>query len=134
MVDVKRSALMARIGARDTEPELVVRRRIWRMGFRYRLHVRALPGTPDIVLSRLRKVIFVHGCFWHRHPRCRRASLPKTNVAFWRKKLARNAERDAEAVLALREGGWKVLVIWQCETRDLRTLDRKLQRFLSAPP
>jgi DNA mismatch endonuclease (patch repair protein) len=113
----KRSQMMSGIRARDTKPEMTVRRWLHAHGFRYRLHVRTLPGTPDIVLSKYRTVVFVHGCFWHRHPGCRYAYAPKTREQFWAAKLDRNVIRDAEQQLQLTKGDWHVLVVWECETQ-----------------
>lgn len=125
------SERMRRVGSRDTAPEKIVRSACHAMGFRFRLHVRGLPGTPDIVFPRLGKIIFVHGCFWHRHGGgCRRASMPKTNVAFWEKKFARNQARDRQNVRQLRRVGWKVAIVWECQTTDLGALERRLSAFL----
>lgn len=123
---------MSRIRGRDTEPEKIVRSMLHRMGYRFRLHRRDLPGRPDIVLPRLRSVIFVHGCFWHRHPGCRYATTPKTRAEFWQKKFEENVERDRRNIAALREAGWRVLCVWECETRDLEGLEHQLQSFLEA--
>lgn len=124
-----RSALMARIGPKDTKPEWTVRRLLHRLGYRYRLHRRDLPGTPDIVFPGRRKAVFVHGCFWHAHG-CRIGKPPKSRPEYWGPKLARNRERDHEKAEALRRLGWKVLVVWQCETKDLDRLREKLTNFL----
>lgn len=105
---------------------------IHRMGFRFRLHKKDLPGKPDIVLSKHRKVIFVHGCFWHVHTGCSHFTLPKTNSQFWLKKLKQNVERDEHNIRRLEEMGWKVLVVWECETKKPETLMDKLQEFLYA--
>lgn len=99
----------------NTKPELMLRKRLYALGFRYRLHRRDLPGTPDLVLPRHRAVIFVHGCFWHRHPDCSRATTPKSNYDFWMKKFRRNMERDEAVRLELESIGWKVLVVWECQ-------------------
>jgi DNA mismatch endonuclease (patch repair protein) len=121
---------MALIGGRDTRPELVVRGLLHAAGVGYRLHVAGLVGRPDIVLRSRKSVIFVHGCFWHRH-RCRKGrSMPSTNSGFWREKFARNVLRDRSALRALRAGGWRALVVWECETRDVPGLRQKLKRFL----
>lgn len=106
---------MSRIRSRDTKPELIVRRMLFAMGYRYRLHVRDLPSTPDIVFSGRRKVIFVHGCFWHGHEGCRFAATPATNAAFWRTKIEQAKRRDVAALEHLVELGWSALVIWECE-------------------
>ena len=121
---------MARIHQKDTRPELVVRRLLHRKGYRYRLHAKHLPGRPDIVFPRRRKVIFVHGCFWHRHPCCKAATIPKTNTAYWLSKFAENRERDAASVSTLECSGWKVAIVWECQTIDTNALSLKLISFL----
>jgi DNA mismatch endonuclease (patch repair protein) len=123
---------MSRIRGKDTKPERVVRSLLHREGFRFRLHVRELPGRPDIVLPRHRAVVFVHGCFWHRHPGCPRAFTPSSNVEFWQKKLAANPPRDAANEKALRETGWRVVVVWECETKDAETLRARLLDALAS--
>ncbi|UWR54703.1 DNA mismatch endonuclease Vsr [Phaeobacter inhibens] len=116
-----RSRMMAANRRRDTKPEMIVRRDLHRHGFRFRLDVRKLPGSPDIVLARHRAAIFVHGCYWHRHPGCKLATTPKTRVAFWEQKFTRNVERDRAAVVSLQELGWRVAIVWECALRkDLR--------------
>lgn len=124
--------MMSRIGSRNTKPELVVRRGLHAAGFRFRLHHDDLPGRPDIVLPRHRAAIFVHGCFWHRHEGCSNFRLPKTNPEFWREKISRNVERDATAVEALRERGWRVLIVWECATRKVNVDDllRKIAMWI----
>lgn len=112
-------------------PELVVRRLAHALGFRFRLHRRDLPGSPDLVFPRRRKVIFVHGCFWHRHEGCRLAADPKTRPDFWSRKFAANVARDRAAQEALEMAGWKVMIIWECETRSLEGLADRLVGFLS---
>jgi DNA mismatch endonuclease Vsr len=109
---------MAGIRGRDTAPELAVRRWLHRHGFRYRLHVKGLPGRPDVVFPSRRVAVFVHGCFWHQHPGCRYAYHPGSNVAFWAAKLDSNVRRDARQVAALEEAGWCVLVVWECEITE----------------
>jgi DNA mismatch endonuclease, patch repair protein len=135
MVDVftkqRRSEIMGRITSKDTQPERVVRRLLHRMGMRYRLYRSDLPGKPDIVLPRWKTVIFVHGCFWHRHPGCRRASIPSTRVAFWQRKLAANVARDAAAQGQLRELGWRVLVVWQCELSHIDEVMARITDFIT---
>ncbi|OPY07920.1 MAG: Very short patch repair protein [Syntrophaceae bacterium PtaB.Bin095] len=121
---------MSRVRGRDTKPEILVRSFVHRMGFRFRIHRRDLPGNPDIVLPRHGKVIFVHGCFWHGHKRCQRSKRPTTNKGFWNKKLDENIERDKRFQRKLRLMGWKVLVLWQCEVRKPEKMLRKLERFL----
>lgn len=109
---------MSKIRNKNTKPEKIVRSLLHRLGFRFRLHKQDLPGTPDIILPKYRSVIFVHGCFWHRHNCSNGQRLPKTHVDFWTNKLNKNAERDKKKILELRELGWKVLIIWECETKD----------------
>lgn len=124
---------MSRVRGRDTKPEMIVRRMLHGMGYRFRLHRRDLPGSPDIVLPSRQIAIFVHGCFWHRHPGCRLASMPRTRTEFWEGKFARNVARDEADVLRLQELGWQVIVIWECETRDPRRLEQRLQDEIRAP-
>ena len=126
----KRSEMMSRIRARDTKPELIVRRIAHRLGFRFRLHRRDLPGSPDIVFPRHRAVIMVHGCFWHRHLGCRYASTPKTRVQFWENKFEDNIVRDRRSESALRDLGWRVLVIWECETKDHEAVAARIVSYL----
>jgi DNA mismatch endonuclease (patch repair protein) len=126
----KRSWLMSRVKGRDTKPEILVRSFVHRMGFRFRIHGRDLPGNPDIVLPRHGKVIFVHGCFWHGHKLCLRSKRPTTHKGFWNRKLDQNIERDERFRRMLRRLGWKVLVVWECETRKQEKILRKLERFL----
>ncbi len=127
MVDVvdarTRSRMMAAIGSADTKPELRVRRYLHAQGFRYRLHVSGLPGRPDLVLPRFRTVIFVHGCFWHRHPGCTYATKPATRPEFWRAKFEANVARDRKVSEQLLAMEWIPLVIWECETREVRCLN-----------
>jgi DNA mismatch endonuclease (patch repair protein) len=124
-----RSAHMARIRGRDTGPELLLRKLLFAMGYRFRLHRKDLPGRPDIVFKGRRKVVFVHGCFWHQHPGCGVAHVPKTRPDYWRDKFARNRERDARNEERLREAGYDCFVVWECEVRDER-LPGKLREFL----
>ncbi|MGO7637583.1 very short patch repair endonuclease [Rhizobium leguminosarum] len=126
-----RSAIMSKVRGRNTKPEMLVRSVLHRLGFRFRLHGKNLPGTPDIVFPSRRAAIFVHGCFWHQHPGCRKASIPETRRDFWLAKLQRNVDRDAENVEALAAEGWKVLTVWECETKDMDLLSFKLDKFLS---
>ena len=123
---------MSRVRSKDTKPELRVRRLVHGLGYRYRLHGRDLPGSPDLVFRPRRKVVFVHGCFWHRHEGCPRNRIPKSpeRRAFWREKLDGNARRDRENQEALRRMGWRVLVIWECETSDLDSLTSRIKAFL----
>jgi DNA mismatch endonuclease, patch repair protein len=126
----RRSWNMSRIRGKDTKPELVVRSLLHRMGFRYRLHVRTLPCCPDIVLSRWRSIVLVHGCFWHRHRGCNLAYTPKTRGEFWKKKFRDNVRRDRNGQNALLKLGWRVLIVWECEIQDIANLQRKLKAFL----
>ena len=126
----RRSEVMGRVRATGTKPELAVRRVAHRMGYRFRLHGDRLPGRPDLVFTRHRKVIFVHGCFWHGHDGCSKATIPVTNHEFWKRKLTRNRERDRENMTALGAAGWRVLVIWECETKGRDRLARLLRDFL----
>jgi DNA mismatch endonuclease, patch repair protein len=126
----KRSWIMSRVKGRDTKPEVLVRSFVHRMGYRFRVHRRELPGNPDIVLARYKKVIFVHGCFWHGHKGCPRSRRPTTNENFWNNKLNGNIKRDRLNCRELRRIGWKVLVVWECETKASELLLGKLERFL----
>ena len=126
----KRSEIMSRIRGRDTRPELIVRRIAHGLGFRFRLHRKDLPGRPDIVFPRHQAVIVVHGCFWHRHPGCKRASSPKTRVRYWQNKFEDNVVRDKRNETALRDLGWKVMVIWECETKDHEAVAARIESFL----
>jgi DNA mismatch endonuclease (patch repair protein) len=124
---------MSAIRGRDTKPEMIVRSLAHGMGFRYRLHRRDLPGKPDLVFPSLRRVIFVHGCFWHMHD-CRWGRVvPATNAAFWSEKRGGNVERDRRHAAELKHAGWKALVVWECETRDPARLAARLRRFLVKP-
>jgi len=122
---------MSQVRGKNTRPEERVRSLLHHMGFRFRLHRKDLPGTPDVVLPRYRTVIFVHGCFWHRHPGCKKASMPQTNREFWEKKLARNVERDAEVIRELTRTGWRVLVVWECELKNHEALSARLLHELT---
>lgn len=111
----ERSERMSRIRGKDTQPELALRKALHRLGLRYRLHGAGLPGKPDLVFPRYRTVVFVHGCFWHRHAGCKIASTPKSNMSFWLEKFEKNIARDARVTAQLEATGWKVLVVWECE-------------------
>lgn len=126
----ERSAIMRAVPRKDSKPEMRVRRALHRLGYRFRLHRSDLPGTPDIVLPRHRVAIFVHGCFWHRHPECRLASTPRTRAEFWQSKFHRNVARDAAATQALQVLGWRVIVIWECETREVDPLSESILEML----
>jgi len=121
---------MSRIRAKDTRPERLVRSLLHNLGYRFRLNRKDIPGRPDIVLPKYRTAIYVHGCFWHRHEGCSLTYTPKSNLEFWNKKFARNKERDAEVADALKEAGWKHVVVWECETRDEAALSRRLKKSL----
>ena len=127
-----RSIRMSKIKGKDTKPELLVRRLTHRLGYRYRLHRKSLPGRPDLVFGPRRKVIFVHGCFWHRHEDsdCKLARLPKSRLDFWLPKLEANKERDERNIFELRKLGWDVLVIWECQTRNEDEMERLVTQFL----
>jgi DNA mismatch endonuclease (patch repair protein) len=126
----ERSRRMALVRSTDTGPEMRVRRLLHGMGYRYRLHRRDLPGTPDLVFPGRRAVVLVHGCFWHRHEGCALARLPKSRKDFWVPKLEGNKARDARKVAALKDAGWRVFVVWECETKNLDALAVGLRRFL----
>lgn len=125
-----RSRNMARVRSRDTKPEVKIRSLLHRLGFRFRLCDKSLPGKPDIVLKKYKTVIFVNGCFWHHHENCRDSSLPKTNTDFWEKKINSNVERDRRNKEKLIESGWRVLVIWECEIRRFSECPQELGKLL----
>lgn len=122
----RRSWLMSRVGGKNTTPEIRVRKAVHALGLRFSLHRKDLPGKPDIVLRRWKTVIFVHGCFWHRHPGCRKASMPKSRKKYWSEKFDANVERDKHNQAALEDMGWRVLVVWECETKDPEKLSDML--------
>lgn len=125
---------MRAVRRENTGPELAVRKVAHRLGLRFRLHRKDLPGTPDLVFPKHRTCVFVHGCFWHRHPGCKKASTPKTRRDYWLPKFERNVERDREKEEALRRLGWRVVTIWECETRDPEELERRLREAFGLPP
>jgi len=125
----RRSWNMSRIRGKDTTPEMVVRSLLHRMGYRFRLHGKGLPGRPDVVLPKHQTIIFVHGCFWHRHKNCKDAKMPKSRTEWWRDKLEGNASRDRRNQSALRRAGWRVLTVWECETGKLEKLKARLKKF-----
>ncbi len=127
----KRSSIMSTVKNRNTKPELIVRSMLHRMGYRFRIHRRDLPGNPDITLPKHKKIVFVHGCFWHGHKKCRRAKRPTTNQEFWNKKLNSNIKRDNKNVLELNKAGWQTLVVWSCEIKDKDNLMQRLQNFIA---
>ena len=125
-----RGWLMSRGKSKDTTPELAVRRLVFGMGYRYRLHDKRLPGRPDLVFAGRRKIVFVNGCFWHGHKGCRYAHLPKTRVDFWRTKIKNNRARDRRNIAQLEASGWTVLTVWQCDLKIIEALANKLYDFL----
>jgi DNA mismatch endonuclease (patch repair protein) len=127
----RRSWNMSKIRSQNTNPELLVRSLLHSMGYRFRLHRKDLPGSPDIVLPRYQTVILVHGCFWHRHSGCRFAYMPKSRIEFWQKKFAENLRRDTNAKRRLRQIGWQVVVVWECQTRLIDILRKRLERALA---
>ncbi len=130
LTPARRSENMRRIRSKGSAPELAVRKAAFAMGYRFRLHRRDLPGKPDLVFPGRRKVVFVHGCFWHQHEECREGRPPGSNRAYWIPKLERNQQRDCEAQDALRHLGWAILIVWECQTVDLDRLSARLRRFL----
>jgi len=127
---ISRSENMRRIRSKDTAPEMAVRRLVHGMGYRYRLHRKDIPGKPDLSFPGRRKVIFIHGCFWHQHPGCREGRPPKSNADYWLPKLERNQARDKEALEQLAASGWEALVLWECEMKDIPALTGKIKNFL----
>ena len=125
----QRSAIMRAVGNKNTKPEIAVRQLAQRLGFRFRLHVKKWPGKPDIVFPHSSKIVLVHGCFWHGH-RCRYGKLPKSRLEFWGPKIAANRVRDNRTLNSLRGMGWSVLVVWQCQTKDLEKLEKRIAAFL----
>lgn len=130
MTAAERSERMSRIRSKNTRPELMVRRALHALGYRYRLHHRDLPGVPDLTFPRRRKVVFIHGCFWHAHQDCKVANRPKSRRPFWDEKFKRNRTRDAANEQALAEDGWRICVIWECETKNMQKVLCKLRSFL----
>ncbi len=128
----RRSILMSKVKGRDTKPEMLVRRLVHSLGYRYRLHNGKLPGKPDMVFNKRKKVIFIHGCFWHLHKKCKNVRLPKSKRDFWLPKLRGNRHRDQKTLKALTKMGWSVLVIWECEITHQRELKRRVVKFLES--
>lgn len=126
-----RSYNMSRIKSKDTKPELLVRKFLHKNGFRYRLHVKDLPGKPDIVLPKYKTIIFIHGCFWHGHEGCTKASLPKTRTEWWTDKICKNAANDQKSEVALSKSGWKIITIWQCELKNTNWQETLLLQLAS---
>ena len=125
----KRSWNMSRIRGKDTKPEIIVRSMLHKMGYRFRLHRKDLPGTPDIVLPKYKTVIFVHGCFWHRHKGCKYAYTPKSRIKFWKDKFAETVKRDKQHLKQLKENGWEVFIVWECETKDMDKLKKIINKI-----
>ncbi len=130
MISEVRARTMRAIKSKDTQPEMIVRKLVHSLGYRYRLHRRDLPGVPDLVLPRFRKVIFVHGCFWHGHDCKRGARAPKDNADYWQQKRRNTRERDVSQLASLENAGWQPLVIWECELKNHSALIRKIKLFL----
>lgn len=128
----KRSWVMSQVKSRNTRPEIFVRSLLHRLGYRFRIHRPDLPGKPDIVLPKYRTVIFVHGCFWHSHEGCKRARMPAANNSYWKQKLARNMDRDAHNKDSLKSLGWNVIIIWECELKNMELLRARLLDCLNA--
>ena len=126
----ERSERMSRVRSKDTNPELIVRHLTWALGYRYRLYGRNLPGRPDLVFSGRRKVIFVHGCFWHQHQGCRQYRTPRSRLDFWLPKLESNKQRDRISMSKLRKMGWKALILWECELKNLAAVSNRIKCFL----
>lgn len=126
-----RSRRMSLVRGKNTRPEIQVRGALHRLGYRYRLHVRSLPGTPDVVFASRKKVIFVHGCFWHRHARCKLARLPKSRLIFWKNKLEGNRQRDEKNQRRLNRLGWRYLIVWECQLHEFQRVVDRITRFLN---
>ena len=129
----KRSSIMASVSSKNTAPEKAVRSLLHKLGYRFRIHRRDLPGSPDIVLPRYRVAIFVHGCFWHQHPDCSASKRPTSNNAYWTQKLDGNVKRDLENIYILQELGWSPVVVWECELRNMDKLRTRLSSLLNHP-
>jgi len=128
----QRSERMSRVRSTGSKAEMVVRRVIHSMGYRYRLHAKDLPGHPDLVFKSRRKVIFVHGCFWHRHPGCKNTRMPKSKLDFWKPKLEGNRKHDLKVQRQLRKSGWSLLVIWECQTKNEQRLRKRIEGFMES--
>lgn len=127
----KRSEIMSRIASKETKPEVQIRKALFKKGFRYRKNVKTLPGTPDIVLAKYKTVIFINGCFWHGH-NCKKGALPTTRVEFWIEKIGKNKDRDLRNIIDLKNEGWKVITVWQCEISNKNLLDLKIAELSNA--
>ena len=128
----KRSWNMARIKGKNTKPEIMIRSMLHRQGYRFRIHVKKLPGCPDIVMAKYKTVIFVHGCFWHRHPGCKYAYTPKTRQTFWNDKFRKTVENDKKVIEKLKKSGWQILIIWECELSDMASIESKIADSLNS--
>ena len=126
----KRSDIMSKISGKETKPEILVRKYLFSKGFRFRKNVKGLPGKPDIVLPKYKVIIFIHGCFWHGHS-CKRGNLPSSNIQFWENKISQNLSRDKNVTQKLKELGWKVIIIWQCEIQNNLSREIRLDQFIS---
>lgn len=126
----QRRKCMLNIKNKNTKPEVAVRKALTKTGIRYRLHVSKLPGKPDIVISRRKTVIFINGCFWHQHNNCKKKAMPKSNMEYWKPKLEKNIKKQEEDIKKLKKEGWKVFIIWECETRNMDYLSKQVARFL----
>jgi DNA mismatch endonuclease (patch repair protein) len=122
----QRSAIMSKVKGKDTKPEMALRKRLFSLGFRYRVHDDSLPGRPDIIFPKYNSVIFVHGCFWHSHG-CRKRLIPDSNKEYWTKKITKNVQRDIENIQGLKERGWRVLIVWECSLRSSK-IDKTIKR------
>src|SRR3990170_4807107 len=125
----KRSEIMSRISSKHTSPEIAVRKALYSLGFRYRLHDKKLPGKPDIVIKQAKTAIFVNGCFWHQHKGCRRQSVPKSNLKYWKRKLRTNIEKQKEDIRKLKKLGWKIFIVWECEAKREAGLVKKVNKI-----
>lgn len=132
MTAAQRSAAMGRVRGTGTKPEMIVRSGLHKLGYRYVLHDRRLPGAPDLVFPARRKIIFVHGCFWHQHEGCDRSDPPTSRIEFWLPKLAANKKRDTATVARLRKAGWKVAIVWECQLSNIQRTIKRLVRFLES--
>ena len=126
----KRSWNMRQIASKNTAPEVIFRKLIHRAGFRYRLHVKTLPGKPDLVLKKYRTAVFIHGCFWHGHENCKRGNQPKTNIKYWSEKIKRNMEKDAKNVIMLKNADWRIFTVWECELKKPEDVLKRFQEFI----
>ncbi len=130
LTEKQRKLCMSRIRSKDTRPEKIVRKILTKLGWKYRLYNTKLPGKPDIVISKIKTVIFINGCFWHQHKGCKYKAMPKANIQYWKNKLKRNIEKQKEDIKTLKKDGWKVNIIWECETKNENNLIKKFQKIL----